>query len=239
MAWLYLILVVLVLYTPVIGLGASLLSQDIEVVLFGLRFAIPFTGSLRLLISSLLIWWLLWKGTRWLEDRTEFDVLHWLDDRLQFVHLRARWLYASRPYLSANLAVWLAKIGFWVSVVKILFVCLLAVVIGFLIPKLVDAVLPGVAMFLVGHFTEVAWIQTVAGWIDGALAEWLADHLVQWSYKALSDVLRFNLHASLLALSTLVLVAHRAHEAEKGERYRQDLQHMQQRQKRQQQDIVL
>lgn len=238
MAWLYLILVVLVLYTPVIGLSAPLLREDIEFALLGVRFAIPFTGSLRLLISSLVIWWVLWRGTRWLEDRTQFDVLRWLDDRLPFVHLRARWLYAFRPYLPTDVAVWLAQIGLWVSLIKIFIVCLLAVMVAFLIPELVGA-LPGVISWLVGHFAEVAWIQTAAGWMESALADWLKGPLLQWLYEALSNVLRFNLHASLLALSTLVLVAHRAHEAEKGERYRKDLQRMQQRRKEEQQDIVL
>lgn len=239
MAWLYMLLVVLVFYTPVVGVGAFLLRQDIEISILGLRFAIPFTGSLRLLVVSLLAWWVPYVVTRWAERHYEFDLLGWLDDHLRFVHLRERWLYALLPYLSSNITLWLARIGFWVSLAKIFMVFLLAVAVAFLIPGLVGTVLPGLATFLAGHFVEVAWVQTLASWIDGALADWLAGPAVEWLHSALASVFRFDLHASLLALSTLVLAANQAHEAERGERYRLDVKQMQEKRKQEQKDIVV
>jgi hypothetical protein len=55
----------------------------------------------------------------WIERRAEFDIFYWLDRRLSaFLHLRERWIYATRPAFSIQLAVRLAEIGMAISLGK-------------------------------------------------------------------------------------------------------------------------
>jgi len=152
MAWLYLLLVLLVFYTPIVGLGPSLLQKDFEITISGVFLPIPFTGSLRLLAYSLLAWWVLWRITRWIERQAEFDIFYWLDQKLPALHLRERWIYATLPAFSIQLAVRLAKIGMVISLGKVLGVLLLGILLAVIVPQLIYAVLPGMIESLLGPF---------------------------------------------------------------------------------------
>jgi hypothetical protein len=234
MAWLYLLLVLLVFYTPVVGLGPSLLQKDFEITISGLHLPIPFTGSLRLLAYSLLAWWLLWTITLWIERRAEFDIFYWLDRRLSALHLRERWIYATRPAFSIQLAVRLAEIGMAISLGKVVGALLLGVLLAVTVPQLIHAVLPGLIESLLARFPGAGWVETLVGWLSGPLMEWLAGSVMNWLRDALDDLLEFRLHASLLAISILTLMANQAYQQERVERYRWDIERMQKERKQKQ-----
>jgi len=236
MAWLYLLLVLLVFYTPIVGLGPSLLQKDIEITISDRHLPIPFTGSLRLLAYSLLTWWLLWMLTRWIERRTKFDIFYWIDRRLSALHLRERWLYATRPAFSIQLAVRLAEIGTAISLGKAVGALLLGMLLAVTVPQLIQAVLPGLIESLLARFPGAGW-ETLAGWINGPLMKWLAGSVMNWLRDALDDLLEFRLHASLLAISILTLMANQAYQQERTERYWSDVARAQQKHKLSQVDI--
>jgi len=237
MAWLYLLLVLLVFYTPIVGLSPSLLQKDFEITISGLHLPIPFTGSLRLLAYSLLVWWLLWTLTRWIERRTKFDIFYWIDRRLSFLHLRERWIYATRPAFSIQLAVRLAEIGMAISLGKVVGALLLGVLLAVTVPQLIHAVLPGLIESLPARFPGTGWVETLVGWIGGPLMKWLAGSVMNWLQDALDDLLEFRLHASLLAVSILTLMANQAYQQERTERYWSDVEQAQQKYKLSQLDI--
>jgi len=227
MAWLYLLLVLLVFYTPIVGLSPILFRKDFEITISGLLLPIPFTGSLILLAYSVLAWWLLWTITRWVEQRTEFDIFYWLDRIFPFLHLRERWIYATRPIFSIRLAVRLAKIGLAISLFKVIGVLLLGVMLVVIVPHLIQTVLPGLITSLLARFPRAGWAETLTGWLSGPLMEWLAGSVMNWLQDALGGLLEFRLHASLLAVSILTLMANQAYQQERVERYRRDIERMQ------------
>jgi hypothetical protein len=234
MAWLYLLFVLLVFYNPILGLAPSLLDNDIEITISDLSLPIPFTGSLKLLAYSLLTWWLLWTITRRIEQQTDFNIFSWLDERLPFLHLRERWLYATYPVFSIRLAVRLAKIGLAISLGKAVGALLLGVLLAVAVPQLIRTVLPSLIESLLTRFPGAGWVETLVGWISGPLMEWLAGSVLNWLRDALDDLLAFKLHASLLAISILTLMANQAYQQERVERYRWDIERMQKERKQKQ-----
>lgn len=116
MAWIYLIIVILIFYIP------SLLSLAFVTSVPGIRvtwgiysFVLPFSASWKLIAYSFITWLVLWIVTLFIESKV--DILYEIDRRVEFVALRQRWLYASRPSFPRRLSVWLAAIGLLVSVV--------------------------------------------------------------------------------------------------------------------------
>lgn len=206
MAWIYLLLVILVFYTP-----------------GGFRIPIPLTDTRWLLFWSLISWWVLWFFTRQLEKRTGFDIFYWLDQHMPFLHLRERWIYTIRPPISTQLAVWLAMIGLILSLVKVVSVLLLGV--------LIQTVLPGLIESLVVRFYGAGWVETLVGCLSGPVIDWLSN--------ALEELLGFEFHAYLLAVSILVMAANRAYQREREKRYHRDIKRLQERRKRSQGEIVI
>lgn len=239
MAWIYLLAVILVFYTPIVGLGPALLQTDIELGISGFRFPIPFTGSLWLLLYSSATWYLLWKITSWVEKRFEFDIFYWLDGWLPFLHLRERWMYTTRPSISGRLAAQAATAGLVVSLSKVVGVLLLGVSLAFVVPQIIQSILPGLMESLLSQFASAEWVGPVVEWIGGPLTEWLAGTLMGWLRDAHADILEFDLHASLFSLSILVLLADRAFRREREERYYRDIERVQKARKFRQQDIVI
>lgn len=239
MAWLYLLLVILIFYTPIVGLGHILLQMDLEISISGHRVPIPFTGTLRLLFWSLISWWALWVITRWLEKRTGFDVFYWLDQRLPFLHLRQRWIYVTRPPTSLQIAVVLAKVGLTLSLMKVIGVLLLGVLLWVVIPKLLQIVLPGLIESLVARFPEAGWVEVLVGWLSGSLMEWLADSAIGWVRDMLDELLRFTPSIYLFAVSILVLLANQAYQREREERHLGDIKRNQKERKRNQREMVI
>jgi hypothetical protein len=179
----------------------------------------------------------LWSITRWIEQRTEFDIFYWLDRGLPFLHLRERWIYASRPAFSIQLAVRLAEIGFAISLGKAIGALLLGVLLAVTVPKLIQSTLPGLIGYLLLRFPEAGWAENLAGWLSGPLIEWLAGSVVNWLQDALDHLLKFRLHNSLLAISILTLLANQAYQQERAERYWSDVERTQQKHKLSQVDI--
>jgi hypothetical protein len=209
MAWLYLLFVLLVFYSPILGLAPSLLDNDIEITISDLSLPIPFTGSLKLLAYSLLTWWLLWTITHWIERRADFNIFYWLDERLPFLYLRERWLYATRPAFSIQLAARLAKIGFTISLIKMVGVLLLTILIAVIVPQLINA-----------------------DWLDGSLKEWLAWSAMKWLHEALNMLLKYDLRV-IFTSSILILTAYKSYKKEQIWRYSVDIRGIQQRRRQQ------
>lgn len=223
MAWIYLLLVVLVFYTPIVGLGPLLLQMDWEISISGLRVPIPFTGTFRLLLWSLISWWGLWTLTRWLEKRTGFDILYWLDQRFPSLRLRERWIYATRPPISIQLAVVLADIGLAISLVKVIGVLLLGVLLAVAVPQLLQTAIPGLIESLLAQFPGAGWVETLAGWLGGPLTEWLAGDLMKWLYDALDGLLGLGFTANSFVMSLLIIAVQHCCERERYERYQMDV----------------
>ena len=218
MAWLYLIVVIAVFCTPVVGLGPMLIERDYEIPV--LSIPVPFSGSFRLLVYSLVVWYVLWRGTLWLEQKLEqkmgFDLFTWLG-------LPRRWIYAVRPRLSNQLARYLAKVALVISLV---------IVIGLIVLGLGLAIaLPWAMEYLMTQVPGIGWAELLAGWIQdvlmGVIRDWIA------------ALVNFNVPATLMSLSILVLIANRAHERERQYRYRLDLERSRRRRKREQTDIMV
>lgn len=118
MAWIYLIIVILIFYLPSLLRLAFVTSGPGIMVAWGVySFVLPFSTSWRLIVYSFVTWLALWFATRLLEASTGIDILYEIDERVEFMTLRHRWLYASRPSFPRRLSVWLAAIGLLVSVV--------------------------------------------------------------------------------------------------------------------------
>jgi len=237
MAWLYMILVLAVFYAPVIGIAPKLLEANFSIP--GLGISIPFSGTLRPAIYSLVAWYLLWKLTCMVEEHLEFDLFDWLDQRMtkMGLYLRTRWLYAKRPFLSLRLAKYLARLALAISLTKLLGVVLLGLALIFVLPWLIDLALPGLAHYLLGNFAGVGWLERIAGWIGQDLISWIAGTLSAWIEDWIIGLLRLDIHANLPALSLLVLLAGRAYERERRERYRKDVRKHLRGQKKKQLDI--
>lgn len=239
MAWIYLLLVILVFYTPIVGLGPVLLQMDWEISISGLRVPIPFSGTFWLLLWSLASWWVLWTLTRWLEERTGFDILYRLDQRLPFLHLRERWIYATRPPISTQLAVVLADIGLAISLVKVIGVLLLGVLLAVAVPQLLQTAIPGLIDSLLAQFPGAGWVETLVGLLSGPLMEWLAGSVMGWLRDALDELLGFTPSIHLFAVSILVLMANQAYHREREERYSEDVKRRQKERKEHQREIVI
>jgi len=239
MAWLYLLLVILVFYTPAVGVGPSMLQRDWELSISGLRVPVPFTGALWLLLGSGLCWGALWAFTRGMEKRTGFDIFYWLDAQLPFLRLRERWIYASRPPTSLRLAVRLAEIGLALSLIKVVGILLLGVLLAVAVPHLIQVVLPNLIASLMDRFAGAGWVEILVDWLGGALTEWLAGSVIGWLRDALAIWLKFDLQAGLFNLSLLIILADQAYQKEREERYQKEIQRIQRKRKQAQQDIVI
>ncbi len=239
MAWIYLVLVIILFFTPLVGLGPSLLQQDFEIRMGDIFIPIPFSGSLRLLIYSLLAWEVLWRLTRYVEKRTSFDLFYWIDQQMQFLRLRFRWIYAARPPTSTTLAARLAQIGGTVFLSYIVVVLILGLLLGLLIPQLIRSLLPNVVQYLLAHFPDALWADRLIAWIETAFTNWLIRTVMEAVRDALADLLRLNVFTSLLALSLLILRANREYQRERVERYRRDLKRVREQFKRKQREIVV
>jgi len=234
MAWLYLILVIIVFYSPVVGLGPRLLDADVS--LFSTP--IPFSGSFRLLLFSFLVWAALWRGTLLLEERTGFDLLYWLDEKLK-LDLRQRWLYADRMSLSGHMAEKLARLGLGLILSWGSLIVFLAVALAVILPWLFESAIPSIAVFLSAHFPEAQWAEAFARWLSSPFADWLIEVLADRMRDLLADLMDIEIHASLLHLSILILCAARARRAERQYRVRLDLERNRVWRKRAQKDLVI
>lgn len=232
MAWIYMVLVIVVFYTPILGLGPFLLQRDFEISVGGLPIPIPFSGSIRLALYSLIAWYGLWQLTHQVEKRFGFDLFYEIDRRLQMLLLRERWLYAHRPAISRNLAVQLARAGMYLSGVYVLIIILLGVILALVLPQLIRSALPNLIEYFLTHFPDASWVESLVRWIDNILIEWLSQSVLEWVRDALAYLLRLNVFAPLLALSVLILIAGREFEKERAERYHNDIKRVQQQRKK-------
>jgi hypothetical protein len=118
MAWVSYVIIALLFYMPVIGLG-KMVQKDVmrlSVPLLPVSIPIPFSGALRLLLLSLGLWAVLWLVLYGLEMAGSLS--------LRRAGLRPGLLYARQPRLSISLAVFLS----WATLVGALFLFIPALV---------------------------------------------------------------------------------------------------------------
>jgi len=216
MAWLYLVIVTLVFYIPIVGLGPRLIEEDFTIQISALSLTIPFSSSLRLLLYSALAWFVLWRGTLLLEQIAGIDLLSWLG-------LPRRWMYAVRPRLSNQLARYLAKIALVICLVKVIGLILLGLALAIALPWAIE--------YLMAQVPGAAWIELLAKWLQDVLMGLIRD----W----LSALVNFEVPATLMSLSILVLTANRAHGWEREYRCQLDLERNRRRRKQEQADIIV
>ena len=104
MAWISFVVVVLVFYTPVIGLGLPFVSLSLNV---------PLVGHVRLFVLSVGAWLVLWVALLVFERFSGVDLL-------SRARLRNGMVYASRPYVARRLAVVLAEMSLGYLIVRAL-----------------------------------------------------------------------------------------------------------------------
>jgi hypothetical protein len=214
MAWLYLIVVTILFYTPLAKLPSRLIEEDFAIQISSSSFTIPFSGSYRLLLYSFVTWIVLWRGTILLERQTEVDLFSWLG-------LPRKWIYAVRPPFSGQLTRYLADTALSICSVKMLGPILLGVILEIALPWAVDYLIAQVGS---------AWTEIVAGWLQDVLMGLIEN----W----ITGLMNFDIRATLMSFSLLVLTAVQAHEQEQQYRYKLDLERKQRERKKKQKEIV-
>lgn len=209
MAWIALVIVTLIFFIPGIGLGPLLAAQDIALSVplpfFKFAISIPFTGPVRLFAVCLATWLLLWLVPIWLERWLKTDFLTKIGLHNDLVH-------AYRPPHSIKVAVFLAKITFWVALVKAVLILVLRAVVELLLPLL--AVLLGPAL---------------APWVSGGLNQVLGGLLG----------LRADWSVVLVVFCVLVLIANWGFKWEQSQRYIRDIRQIQFERRKNQKEIVI
>lgn len=127
MVWIAFVIVVILLYTPVIGLGRVIQAQALELSaplpVLG-TVGIPVSGIPLLLLCSVALWIIVWLILLLLEWQGIF--------RLEKANLRNGFLYGTRPYWSNGIAVLLAELILGIAVVRLV-LPLLATIVGFVL----------------------------------------------------------------------------------------------------------
>jgi hypothetical protein len=117
MGWISYALVVILLYTPLVGLGRIIQEQEIpleiEIESLPLSVDVPYTGYIRLFLYSVAGWLFLWGLLFLIERISKIDLL-------AKAKLRNGMLYARRPYFSNNLVSVLASVILVYPVVKVI-----------------------------------------------------------------------------------------------------------------------
>jgi hypothetical protein len=116
MAWISLVIVALVFYTPLIGLGRIVQEQTFSpqdlLPWLPVSAPIPYSGYVRLFVYSFLVWFFLWLVLFMLETYLVSSAQSGQRGLLGRLRLRNGMLYALVPQFSNNVAVWLAWIVF-------------------------------------------------------------------------------------------------------------------------------
>jgi membrane protein implicated in regulation of membrane protease activity len=105
MAWISFVIVVILFYTPVVGLGRFIQEEAATINLGALSLSIdiPIVGHLRLLGYSVGLWLVLWLVIALVDRAIRADVL-------VRARLRNGMLFASRPHIATHAAVALAQV---------------------------------------------------------------------------------------------------------------------------------
>jgi hypothetical protein len=228
MAWIYLILILFVFY-----FGSFIPDNDLEFTIAEFRLHIPLTGSLRLLAYGFIAWQLLWALTRWIEQKTRIDIFYLLDQKISFLQLRRRWLYASRPVFSTWLAVRLAQIGLMLSLIKMFGVPFLEYLRGVAVLELIKNVIPMLVEVILSRFGSAEWIAILMSWLSGPLTEWLSGPVMDSLQDAEKILLEFKLHYMIFFSSFMIVYVNKLYQKERTERYNLDIKRMQERRRKQ------
>jgi hypothetical protein len=203
MAWLSLIVVGLVFFSPEIGIGPQVSVQDIPLVIplpfVSAALRIPFTGPLRLFLESAGAWLILWlipfHVDRWLGENALKEKKPY-KDLLKRIGLWDDLVIAFRPVITDQLATTLAKI-------LLLFVIIKAIVI-----YLLQAIHDSIVSLL------TTWLTSQAG----AQFALVISELVGQSLEFLLG-LRPNNGVVLVVFCLLVLIANKAYKLERRLRH--------------------
>ena len=220
MAWFYLLLILVIFYAPVIGVGPWLLGMDFEIPALGI--SVPFSGSLWLVGISMGIWLILWRATIWLEERAGLDIILWLDKR-SGLNLQQRWLYTTRPLISQRLVGRLANLALGVSLYKALVPIILGAVVTFVVPWLAERAIG----WLTGLLAGADHLGFLIEWLSGPVVEWLEGSLVAMLRDLVADLLGWDIYAALLPLAVVVVSACEAMEWERRWRLRRSMERLQ------------
>ena len=223
MAWLALVIVVIYFFAPGLGEASRLIGQTlvayIQLPLASVAFPIPGTGSLRLFFACTGTWLILWMlfylpdrflGERALRERKPYQ------DFLSSINLWDDFVVAFRPYVSINLAVWLAKLILIGFIVKLL--------LGYLMQFAMDTFLPELLGFLLAQFGSSF------SSIQGVLQQFILD-LTGFGVNSIGMI--------LLVLSFLILIVNYAFGFEQRYRYQYAVQQQQNRTRKEQKDIAI
>ncbi len=236
MAWLSLVIVTLIFFTPSFGIGPQVAARDmalnIHLPLVTMAIPIPFTGPLRLFLYSGGAWAVLWLvpylidkflGEKALREPLEYEAQvsqgkknKGYIDFLSRIRLWNDLVNAFRPEFSGQLAVRLAKILVWFMVIKAIVVYLLRAALNTLVPLL------------------TTWLTAQFG---ALFISQLKDGLSQGLATLLG--LRADNSVVLVVFCILVLIANRAFQVEQRYRYDYAVQKHQREIKKSQAEIVV
>lgn len=214
MAWLYLLITLAVFYLPGVGLKTWLVEQDYQI----FSIPIPFSGTIRLIATSLLFWYILWRVTSEIEEQTGMDFLAEIDS-FTGLNLRERWLYARRPPLVHRLSRYLAD-----------------ALLGLCSIKLVGMAL---AVFLLNYGFQ--WIVTrIPSLVSSdSWQSLIYTALKQFIENANKGLAKWQIYPIWFSIALLVIAASKGLEAERSYKYGKELEREQNERKYRQSDIEI
>ena len=242
MAWIWLIVVIIVFYLPVLfGYSVISVTEDLVLSFPGLSVSMPFSGALKFILATISAWLVLWGFTKIIEKATHQSMLSHLDRTWPTLALRERWLYATRPTLALRLPIWLARIGVIAGFVKLVGVIGSAFLAYIVIPWLVGQAFSALIGWLLGISGggTGGFLSVLAFIIVGSVTYLLVGPLVDGLklILGLSDIVKISPY--LFGLSLLILLADGVFSDERAAEWEQEIKVNQERRKREQQEIVI
>ena len=214
MAWIYLLITLAVFYLPIVGLGTWLVERDYQV----MSIPMPFSGTVRLIVVSLLFWYVLWRVTLEIEGQMDIDFLSKIDS-FTGLNLRARWLFARRPPLVHRLSRYLAGTLLGLCSVKLLGMVLAAFLLNY-------------GFYWIA--AQIPHLISARSWQALAFAS-----LEQFTNNANDVLARWRIYPIWFSIALLVMTASRGLDAERSYRYKKELKEEQTKRKYNRRDVEI
>jgi hypothetical protein len=220
MVWISFVIVTIIFFTPVIGLSRIVQEQIVEVTI-----PLPVVGGLSILITGapllalccIVLWGIVWIIFQLLESASVFT--------LEKMDLRNRFLYATRPYLSNNVALWLSRFA-------------LAITTPIATVQFARPIVELVFGLYLGEVAKQLTDQIFSS-LGEAVGSLVGQTALQVILSFLNTLLGFKFDLGIVVLGVLVVVASSRFHSEQTFRYAADRHRNRIARKNQQTDIIV